>query len=388
MLKMKNNEGRQGLYVHIPFCLRKCDYCDFYSIPLKDPQLTARYASCAAREAELISQGGGADLTVAAIYLGGGTPSLLSPGMVAGLLNTFQQCFQVDEEAEISMEANPVRHDAGYFRDVKDSGINRLSLGVQSFQDQELKTLNRIHNAHDVLRSVEALHQVGLTNFNIDLIYGIPGQSMQSWAQTLQMALSCQPAHISMYLLQLDEKTPLARRINSGELDLLGDETEAAMYYYALDFLKTAGYCHYEISNLARPNCQCRHNLIYWKARPYIGLGAGAVSFRSNRRIINTARLDSYMETIEAGQLPPAELLEEMSGPELLADAVILGLRLTAGISRTDLYQRFGVDIMELYRSPIESGISKGLLKCENDIIALTEKGYFLSNTVLCQFLA
>lgn len=384
MWKMINSGDSQGLYVHIPFCLRKCDYCDFYSIQINNNGVFTRYVKCLAREGELT---GKSNLPVVTVYLGGGTPNLLPSDDIAVLLEALRKCYQLDEKAEISMEANPVRHDTNYFREVKSSGINRLSLGVQSFNDGELQILNRIHSSRDVLQTVEVLHRVGLTNFNIDLIYGIPGQTMRSWGRTLQTALSCHPTHISIYLLQLNPQTPMAGRINRGELNMLGDETEANMYYYALDFLRAAGYCHYEISNLAQPGYQCKHNLIYWEARPYSGLGAGAVSFRDNQRIRNIEDVEQYMEYIEASSLPPNNVLEKMTESDLPIDALIVGLRLTAGLNSVDFKERFGINIMEVYRQQIDSCISTGLLKYENNVIALTEKGYFLSNQVLCQFL-
>lgn len=384
MWKMTSKETYQGLYLHIPFCLRKCDYCDFYSIPVNN-SLLANYVRCLVREGEL--REGAGNLPVATIYLGGGTPNLLSAHDIAHLIEALQKSFTVDPKAEISMEANPVRHDTDYFRVVKDSGINRLSLGVQSFNENELNILNRIHSSGDALQTVETLHRVGLTNFNLDLIYGIPGQTLSSWERTLKTAVSCHPAHISMYLLQLNPVTPMARKIKQGELSLLGDDSEAAMYYHALDFLRAAGYEHYEISNLARPGCRCRHNLIYWQARPYTGLGAGAVSFIMNRRIMNQANVEQYIKSTQGSRLPATELLEEMTVPDLPVDALILGLRLISGINCMDFQKRYGIDIMEVYQQQISNCISNGLLKYANNVIALTEKGYFLSNQVLCQFL-
>lgn len=381
---MTNNETYQGLYAHVPFCLRKCDYCDFYSIPVNNISLD-RYVKCLAREGELKRDS--RNLPVSTIYLGGGTPNLLSPADIAALLQSLQNTFQVETTAEITMEANPARHDINYFRAIKDSGINRLSLGVQSFNENELHILNRIHSSKDALQTVEALYRAGLTNFNIDLIYGIPGQTLSSWEKTLETAVSCHPAHISMYLLQLNPVTPMAGKIKQGELSLLDEDSEADMYYHALDFLRAAGYQHYEISNLARPGCQCRHNLIYWEARLYTGLGAGAVSFLSNRRIMNLANVKKYMERIESSNLPISELLEEMIPSDLPVDALILGLRLISGINCMDFQNRYGINIMEVYRQQIDNCIDAGLLKYENNVIALTEKGYFLSNQVLCQFL-
>ncbi|HEX3012255.1 MAG TPA: radical SAM family heme chaperone HemW [Syntrophomonadaceae bacterium] len=384
MWKMTSNEIYQGLYVHIPFCLRKCDYCDFYSVPVNDTDIFTRYVKCVAREGQLLQDN--VNLPMSAVYLGGGTPSLLPQPDLSFLLEHLQKSFQLNHNIEISMEANPVRHDSNYFRAVKEIGINRLSLGVQSFNDEELHTLNRIHSSRDALATVEVLHKVGLTNFNLDLIYGIPGQNMNTWKRTLKTALSCHPAHISIYLLQLNPVTPMAEKIKCHQLELLGDETEAAMYYYALDVLKSAGYCHYEISNLARPGYECRHNMIYWKARPYTGLGAGAVSFRNGRRILNTANVEQYMQNIEAARLPSTELLEEMEPSDLPGDAVILGLRLIAGVNAIEFRQRYGIDINEVYHEPITHGINNGLLKYTREGIALTEKGYFLSNQVLCEF--
>jgi oxygen-independent coproporphyrinogen-3 oxidase len=330
---------------------------------------------------------GAADLPADTIYLGGGTPSLLSPSDLDFLLKELHKTFRLNQEAEISMEANPVKHDISYFKAVKDSGINRLSLGVQSFNDTELKILNRIHNSRDALQTVETLHHVGLTNFNIDLIYGIPGQTMNSWKHTLQIALACRPAHISLYLLQLSPTVPMARRLERGDLAALSDELEAQMYYEALEMLKTAGFNHYEISNLARPGLECRHNLIYWEAGPYTGLGAGAVSFCSNRRILNLGNLESYLKRLEEWKLPSTEVLEAMTARDLWIDALILGLRLTAGVNVPEFKQRYGIDILDVYQEQIANCAAAGLLKCTNGKVALTDRGYFLSNQALCQFL-
>jgi oxygen-independent coproporphyrinogen-3 oxidase len=381
---MKNKEDYQGIYVHIPFCLRKCDYCDFYSIPVKDGNLP-RYVKSLSREAGLRSHAH--NIPVSTIYLGGGTPNLLSASHISHLLQVLRDEFLVAENTEITMEANPARHATDYFEAIKAGGVNRVSLGVQSFDAQELRVLNRIHDSRDALETAEVLHRVGLANFNIDLIYGIPGQTAASWEKTLATAVSCHPAHISIYLLQLNPVTPMAIRIRNGELGLLDDDREADLYYQALSFLKAQGYEQYEISNLARPGYKCRHNLIYWQARPYTGLGAGAVSFQANQRIMNRPDVEKYMQSIENAQLPPTQLLEEMKAPDLSVDALILGLRMTEGINLADFRQRFGVDLAKVYHRQIDHCVRAGLLNYTDDNIALSSKGYFLSNQVLCQFL-
>lgn len=383
---MINSHNKWGIYIHIPFCIKKCHYCDFYSIPVREKSWLARYTGCLLREIGRATANS-LEHNIDTVYLGGGTPSLLSPEQIYAVIEALQKKFRFEPYTEISMEANPYHHDYSALKLIKEAGINRLSFGAQSFNDNELKILGRIHNRHDVIKTVEAAHKAGFSNINLDLIYGIPGQSLKQWEKNLRMAVDCGPQHISVYLLQLDEQTPLAQRIARHEIKLLGEDAESQMYYTAVDYLQGQGFNHYEISNFAKEKYECRHNLHYWNADEYLGFGVGAVTFVRPRRTINQPPVEDYMEQLEKGMPCRAEVLEVMDNQQLLADAIILGLRLTRGINRKDFQKHFGVDLYKIYGEVIEKCVEDKLLNSGNGTIALTGKGYFLANEVLYQFI-
>ncbi|MEN6326824.1 MAG: radical SAM family heme chaperone HemW [Syntrophomonas sp.] len=376
----------RGLYIHIPFCLKKCRYCDFYSQPLIHRDWLERYTVALLVEIRQQAQVFGS-CRLASIYIGGGTPSLLSSDHLKRIIEAINQNFLVVDSAEISIEANPATLELSWLEQLLSMGINRLSIGVQSFSDIELKILGRLHSSREIMDSIELLHKTGLKNFNIDLIYGIPGQSVGDWASNLKQAVECAPRHLSAYLLQPGNNTPMAVDIEQGRLALLDEEIEAAMYYKTLEFLQEQGFEHYEISNFCKPGYECRHNINYWQAGEYIGIGAGAVSYTNCRRYINRENWQEYVNSLENNPSCMVEELEKMSTPELLADAMITGLRMCRGINLGEYTNRFNRDVIHEYSSIIESGMAKGLLKMENGQLSLTKKGYFLSNEVLCQFI-
>lgn len=382
---MINNKLTAGIYIHIPFCLRKCSYCDFYSEPVLKKNVLESYTNSLIKEIEA-SAPYWQNREFSTIYLGGGTPSLLAPVQIGRILAAVFSSYNILAESEITMEANPATLSLAALKELKQAGINRISLGVQSFQDDELKILGRIHGTREVWETVSALEKAGICNYNIDLIYGIPGQSLQTWIDNLGMAVKCYPRHISAYLLQLDPATPLARQIKQGSLSEVDEDLEACMYYDCIDYLQGEGYQHYEISNFSRPDYASRHNLIYWQAHEYLGLGAGAVSYRDGRRIMNRADLKAYLANIDQDKDLAVEILETMSPRGKFLDAIILGLRLTSGIRPEELYRRFGIDFNREYHAIIEDLAQQGLLHVEKDKIALSRKGYFLSNQVLCRF--
>lgn len=384
---MTESKRQFGLYIHVPFCIKKCDYCDFFSVPLASKDWLDRYAACAAAEIEqrAISL---PDAEVSTIYIGGGTPSLLTGKQLEDIICAVGRNFKVADNVEVSMEANPATLNDVKIREIINAGINRLSLGVQSFSDDDLKVLTRIHNSSDVLKVIEILHARGLKNFNIDLIYGVPGQSIDRWIKNLETAIKCEPRHLSAYLLQLEENIPMARDVVSRKIQLLGEDTEYLMYKQTREYLNENGFEHYEISNFCRQGFECRHNLIYWQACEYIGIGPGAVSFIDGNRFINKPQLEEYLLSLENRSDWPVNTLENMSPFELATDAIILGLRLCKGIDIEQFNNRFNIDIISEYNRSISSGINKGLLELKNGHICLTKQGYFLSNEVLCQFIA
>jgi len=386
ILKVKNNENTAGIYIHFPFCVRKCSYCDFYSVSVTELTILERYTRCLLEEIENKSPLW-KDRIFSTIYLGGGTPSMFSPAQIARILTAVFKHYSITAEPEISMEANPATLTPTSLAALKQTGINRISLGVQSFQETELKLLGRIHGVREVWETIDSLEKAGLSNYNIDLIYGIPGQSLQTWIDNLGMAVKCHPQHISAYLLQLDPQTPLAVKIKQGSLPESDEDLEARMYYQCLDYLASEGYEHYEISNFSRPHFACRHNLIYWQACEYLGFGAGAVSYQQNIRSMNQPDLQQYLLHLETGLEPPAQLLETMSKQDQFVDAVILGLRMVEGINPEELLQRFGIDFLQVYHAILENLQEQALIKITAERVALSPRGYFLSNQVLCRFL-
>jgi oxygen-independent coproporphyrinogen-3 oxidase len=374
-----------GIYIHIPFCLHKCDYCDFYSVPVSNLTLLEDYTCSVINELEIRQNEICSPFTT--IYLGGGTPSLLSPSQIERILAAVFAHYQWEGEPEISMEVNPATVNLIKLKALRAAGINRMSIGVQSFSDRELKILGRIHNGREAQSVLSDVSNAGFDNFNIDLIYGLPGQTLTAWLENLSRAMNYNPQHISAYLLQLDQSTPMALKIDEGILCMLDDELEASLYYAALDYLGGQGYRHYEISNFAQLNGECQHNLLYWQGRQYLGIGSGAVSFDGKQRSLNQPPVESYVQALLDHRPPSTKILENMDSRQRLIDAVILGLRLTEGINRNDFQQRFGIDILKDYQDIIRNCQLQGLLELEDNRIYMTKRAYFLSNQVLSQFI-
>lgn len=379
------NSNSAGIYIHVPFCVRKCSYCDFYSLPLQDKDDLEKYVQNLLREIEQQAYAW-EKRQFGTIYMGGGTPSLLSPEQIARILTALNNHLHILPQAEISLEANPATLKFERLRELKSAGLNRISLGVQSFRDEDLKILGRAHGAQAAMEAVNDIVKAGFDNFNLDLIYGIPGQTQDSWKQNLKTAVSCYPRHISAYLLQLDPGVALAGYIKAGRYQALLEDQEADMYYDALDYLINAGFHHYEISNFAHPGFECQHNLIYWQAHEYLGLGSGAVSFREGQRWVNK-EIKSCREFSSSASALAVETLEIMNERVRFIDAVILGLRLTDGISRQQFIERFGIDFYQEYHSIIERFSREGLMLADQDRIYLSRRGYFLSNRILAELL-
>ncbi|QGU00001.1 Oxygen-independent coproporphyrinogen-III oxidase-like protein YggW [Candidatus Syntrophocurvum alkaliphilum] len=378
-------ETKKGIYIHIPFCVQKCFYCDFYSVSLKDEEILNDYLKCLIYELKTKSQDF-SYTSIESIYIGGGTPSLLSSDQLNMMLNTIKNYYKVDSNSEITMEANPQSLDLTKLISIKQAGVNRISLGVQSFFSKELELLGRIHSTKDIYNVVENLHKT-FDNFNIDLIYGLPNQSLNDWIKNLKLAIDCSPKHISTYLLQLEPNTVLGKKVEKNELQLLDQLFESQMYYKCIEYLQSNSFKHYEISNFACSGFESKHNLIYWDARYYLGFGAGAVSFIDNKRIMNETNYINYIDQVNKTGRSKEQILETMTEDELLVDAIILGLRKTKGINRSDFLNRFNQDILVKYKKIIDKCIENNLLNYKDGYLFLTKEGYFLSNSVFCQFL-
>jgi len=381
-----NVNNSLGMYIHIPFCINKCNYCDFYSVPLTDKTYLDKYTEALIKEITIKSNAM-PDVKLESIYLGGGTPSLLNVRQVKEILKAAHQ-FNVMPQAEISMEVNPASLNPDKLQGWQEAGVNRISVGVQSFFDDELALLGRMHNSSAVMETVEMLHNEEWENFNLDLIYGLPGQTPARWRQNLEKAVDCQPTHLSLYLLQLEEQTPMGKDVARGKLNMLDEDEEWYMYSLAMEYLESRGFNHYEISNFCLPGYECRHNLIYWQGREYLGIGAGAVTFTAYQRYMNKPDIKKYTATLLSGNQCPVNELEHMSKRELMVDALILGLRLCQGINLLDFQQRFQVDISSEYKKNIAHYMERGLLQMEDGNLKFTKEGYFLSNQVLSSFMS
>lgn len=375
-----------GIYIHFPFCLRKCSYCDFYSLPFPSQELIERYINSLITEIELKAPKY-QDTEIKTVYLGGGTPSLIGARQFSLLLTTLNNNFKLANDVEITMEANPKTIEENKLKSYIDAGLNRISLGVQSFFDDELKLLGRSHDVNQIFKTIEIINKLKILNFNIDLIYGIPYQSIENWLTNLELAVSLNPTHISAYLLQLEPTTPLGRKVAEEEILMLDEEIEWQMYMETIDFLANHGYKHYEISNFCKQNYHSKHNMIYWQGLSYLGFGAGAVSFIGSGRCINKPEIVEYINCLALGHMPPSEILEVMNDRELAEDAIIMGLRLTEGINIKAFNYKYKTNLLLDFNEAITDSIAKKLLKIEDNYLKLSKNGYFLSNQVFKQFI-
>jgi oxygen-independent coproporphyrinogen-3 oxidase len=363
------------LYIHIPYCVKKCVYCDFLSLPFDE--LTARrYVDSLCRELKIRKAAAG---TLKTIFIGGGTPTLLPEDCFRQVFRCLRENFAFSPDIEISVEANPGTVSAPKIGNLLTLGVNRISIGIQSFHDNELKTLGRIHTSDEALEAVRLMQTAGLTNLSVDLMYGIPGQTIDSWRETLEKAAGLSPQHISSYELTPEKDTPLSLLIKKNALIMPEEGLILDMYDLAIDFLQDRGYDHYEISNFALPGFRCRHNLNYWERGEYIGTGAGAHSFIQGIRSSNTRDINTYIESLTDDIIPEAEAVE-ISADEAIREFIFLGLRKTEGV---DLPQ--AKTLMPNILDACSGLIEGGYLAITNNRLRLTRKGLPLSNMVIVQ---
>ena len=376
--------ARRGIYVHIPFCARKCHYCDFNSYAL-DRAAVRSFLRALDAEIALYAREAG-DEPFDTLSLGGGTPTCLSGRDLSGLVRRITAAFPFREDAEITCEANPGSSNAEKFAALREAGVNRLSLGAQSFDDGLLRALGRDHSAGDVVESVRAAREAGFDNLNLDLMFALPGQSLAQWEATLEAALELRPEHLSCYSLIIEEGTPFGELHARGKLSLPGEETERAMFDAARVRLAAAGYVHYEISNFAFPGRESRHNQLYWRIEPYLGLGPGAHGHWNGVRYANVRLPSDYAALVEAGKKPveesrPVPLEEEME------DVLVFGMRLLGGVERGRFRERFGIDVLEAYPREVERLRAKGLLEVTEEVVRLTREAVPVANQVFVEFL-
>jgi oxygen-independent coproporphyrinogen-3 oxidase len=371
-----------GLYVHIPFCQSRCRYCDFNTYAGLEG-LFETYVPALLREITLAGPA-----RIRTIYLGGGTPTVLPLSHLVQILDAIPRAFAVEHGAEISIEANPGTVDATSLAVLRERGANRLSLGVQSFLDEELRLLGRIHTADQGAKALATAREAGFENVGLDLIYGLPGQTQAAWARSLRRALALEPEHLSLYALSVEAGTPLARAIDRGHLPVPEPDLAADMYHMAEEISAGAGYLHYEISNWARSDEHlCDHSLLYWRNEPYLGLGAGAHSWRTGRRWINAAAPAEYARKIKDRGTALAQ--EEPIPPELEMDeTMMMGLRLVEeGVTWERFRQRFGLDPRQRYGPQISELVELGLLEVDDQRVRLSPRGRLLGNQAFVRFL-
>ena len=367
-----------GIYIHIPFCRSKCDYCDFYSLAGREDQMDRYQKALLAhlKETAPLAQG----YPVDSIYFGGGTPSYYGAKRIKELLAHLSKLFQVEKDAEITVECNPDSVDLKSLRILRKAGVNRLSMGMQSAQEEELRAIHRIHTPQQTNQAVEAARKAKFTNLSLDLIYGLPGQTMESWKATVEHALSLIPQHLSCYGLKVEEGTPLARRVAEGEV-LPDDDQQADLYLWTVGRLERAGLPQYEISNFAKPGYESRHNLRYWLTRPYIGFGPGAHSDFGGRRYSFVRDLDAYIRgVLEGGDIiDSSELIPQR---ERCGEYLMLRLRTVQGVDGREYRHTYFMDFAPL-EARLREFAAQGWAEEADGRWRLTPKGFLVSNQLI-----
>lgn len=373
-----------GIYIHIPFCRSRCSYCDF-ATGIYETSLAERYVRAVVKEISTWDEVE-RPREVDTIYFGGGTPSLLSPAQLAAILDALNARFSVSRDAEVTMEMNPGTVTQEGLREFRRLGVNRASFGAQTFDDKELARLGRSHSAHDTTETFRYLRDAGFDNVSFDLIAGLPGQSISGWNYNLDRALALKPEHLSFYLLEVHEGTPLAEHIRKGMQPHPDDDLAAEMYELMLERACASGYEHYEISNLGLPGYESRHNTKYWSGAPYYGFGCSAHSYNgASRRWSNERDVSRYVESIEPGSNPIVERTE-LTRDEVQAEAVFLGMRMMRGLNVKQYRELFGVDLRDSHQIELDRFHEAGLIEFDGDLIRLTRSGALLSNEVFSAF--
>lgn len=373
-----------GIYIHIPFCQSKCYYCDFCSYPnmLDDSK---KYISYLKREIDLYEH----DLknyNISTIFFGGGTPTIIDGKYIYEIIEYLHNKFNINKVKEISIESNPKTLDNEKLNIYKKSGINRISLGVQSMNDKMLKRIGRIHTSEDFIQTYNLIRKKGFDNINFDIMFNLPQQTLEDSNKTLELVADLEPEHISYYSLKIEEKTPFAKQYSNNELILPDEDVEREMYHNGIKFLEKKGFNHYEISNFAKEGYESKHNLIYWKAEPYIGLGLSSHSYFNGFRYGNTENLNVYIEQLSNGKLAIEE--KEFIDKDMeVAEYLILGLRLIEGININSFWEKFDVELLNKHGVVINKYIKEGLLEMKGDNIRLTKRGLDLCNIVFTDIL-
>ncbi|WP_163335946.1 radical SAM family heme chaperone HemW [Desulfopila sp. IMCC35008] len=374
-----------ALYIHIPFCKSKCNYCSFSSYCGLEA-IHERYTNCLVKELQDKAKHYGERVRLSTIFFGGGTPTVLGGGQLEKILAACKNNFRLDDTLEISVEVNPGTVDTQRLCDLYNAGFNRLSIGVQSFIDSELQFLGRCHTASEAIATVASAKAAGFLNWSIDLMYGIPGQSLDDWKYNLETGLSLQPKHLSLYQLSFEEGTPLYHRKKKGYIEELGDETVLSMDKYNQEATLHAGSKRYEISNYCQPGYECRHNVTYWHNKDYLAVGAAAVSFIAGFREQRVQDPALYCDLIEKRKDVVA-YREQLGLEASFRETVMMGMRMTEGISPKELAERFGIDLQQYYGKILIPLLTAGFVEFTPTRFRATQKGRLVLNSVLAELI-
>ncbi|ALP03932.1 Oxygen-independent coproporphyrinogen-III oxidase 1 [Clostridioides difficile] len=388
-----------GLYVHIPFCVKKCKYCDFNSYKM-DIDSKKRYIEDLKIEMELYSNKLYKDNKyknkeccslnkndkITSIFVGGGTPSILTSDEIREVFISIKEMFDIDENAEITIECNPGTLTLEKLKTMKEIGINRLSIGLQAIQEKHLNFIGRIHTYEEFEKNYKDALSVGFKNINIDLMYSLPNQTLCDWKETLEKVVHLNPTHISAYSLILEEGTELYNMYESNKFELIDENVDIEMYEYTINYLKSKGYNQYEISNYSKEGYNCEHNILYWECEHYIGIGAGASGYINENRYNNVESLEDYHLSLVKREKPIQEN-EILSEKDMIEEKIFMGLRMNKGIKLEDFKKKFGIDFREKYNKQIEMLLARKLINQSFEGIQLTQKGREISNSVFIEFM-
>ena len=377
-----------GLYIHIPFCVSKCNYCDFNSYKM-DQNLKTRYLEDLKIEMDFYKNELQEDNNIkeiTSIFIGGGTPSILTSNEIKELMISIKERFNIKQDAEITMECNPGTLTIDKLKVMKESGINRLSIGLQAVQNYHLNAIGRIHTYEVFEKNYKEALNVGFKNIYVDLMYALPNQKLEEWKESLQKIVALNPTHISAYSLILEEGTKLYDMYQNNEFEVIDEDTDIEMYNYTINYLKENGYNQYEISNYSKDGYECKHNIVYWNCDNYIGVGAGASGFIGDIRYSNVEGLDEYHNKILSNE-KPIENIEVLSIDDKIQEKIFMGLRMNNGIKFIDFKKQFDIDFEEKYKEKIKVLEENKLINKDEYGIRLTQKGREISNSVFIEFL-
>ncbi|RKD34749.1 radical SAM family heme chaperone HemW [Thermohalobacter berrensis] len=373
-----------GVYIHIPFCKSKCYYCDFNSFPEKF-NLVEKYVYYIKKEIDIYAKEY-PNCIIKTVFIGGGTPSAIEARYIEEIINYLFKKFKTEEKIEISIECNPKTLTREKLRTYRNIGINRISIGLQSLNDNLLRKIGRIHTSGDFFNSLKLIKEEGFENINVDIMFNLPSQTLEDVINTLKRVITLDIKHISFYSLKIEKGTPFYKLYNQSKLKLPSEDLERRMYYKGKEILEKNGFKHYEISNFAKEDFKCRHNIIYWKVKPYLGIGLSAHSNLSKKRWRNVASFESYFKYLEKDKKPIIEL-EKIDSQTEISEFMILGLRLVDGINKAEFRERFKIDIHNIYNKQLIKLKDLGLIREDKENIKLTKKGLDLANIVFMEFI-